>query len=234
MNERYHAKIKRPELESDYNENMITERYQNYGWKYFWNPRSSKILALINNITESSIRIGVEYDLEDLSNILRTSILTQIYSNTPEVNEQDLINKLSILFQLQSEEIDIRDRRTLLWPILQNTYCLSFEEIYNSKYPVKNETVQFMQVTNKKVNVSKTMDKKTTVMENLPQHPILQEHASEVVASYPNTSDNTYSLRPVLNVHIDKPMEWDSLDISKVQLNFIIDDEQEMKRSDGN
>jgi len=130
--ERYHAKISKPFMDYTYRALEITKTAHHEGWKYYWNPKSHKLLELLNEGEQNLIEYGKAYDLDALTSKVRNAIIRKLCS--PDCNEKDLISSLSNIFQLQSDEINTRDKNTLLWPVLQHTYCLTFEEIFNQQF----------------------------------------------------------------------------------------------------
>jgi len=237
VSERYHTKIQKPYMAYTYNEFEITKNSANPGWKYYWNPRSHTLLELLSNDEGTSfVEYGVAYSLEDLVDKMREAILTKIYSS--KTNEKDLISSLSRIFQLQTDEIDIRDKNSLIWPVLQHTYCLGFEDIFNSLYFKK------LEVNNKDVQTSGETTQTATTDQTFVTHgtqaseqSTTHAHSATITIPVPDpNSDETQETEytnsgrnpSVIDLQLDPDnIDLDTLDIidlSSLGLNVITSD----------
>jgi len=239
VSERYHAKLQKPYMAYTYNEFEITRNDAHSGWKYYWNPRSHALLELLSNDEGTSfVQYGVAYSLVELVDNLREAILVKIYSN--KTNEKDLVSSLSRIFQLQTDEIDIRDKNSLIWPVLQHTYCLGFEDIFNSLYfkqlEVNNKDVQThrprkdTQTTTANqapfTHDPQTSEQSTahahsaTITVSVSDSDIDETEETEFSTSEHNPSVNDLQLDPD-NIDLDN---LDGIDLSALELNIVTSD----------
>jgi hypothetical protein len=98
--------------------------------KYYWNPESKDLLEFVNSV--NNIQLGIEYDIEVILRALISAAKYRIHDLKIDPNIVE--NELSQLLNCNIDDIDLDDRRTLLWPLLYHVYTKTFEEIWSSKH----------------------------------------------------------------------------------------------------
>ncbi len=239
LTERYHSKISKPFMTQMYNNWEISKTTLDPGWKYYWNPRSTILSNLLNASENSTIKYGSPYTIEELTETLRETILTKLYNG--KSNEKDLISSLSQYFQLQSDEIDIRDRNTFIWPVLQHTYCLSFEDIFNSKYlpnfdeirknvkiPEIPEREQKFSSETQKQGTNKTPVENATQTSQQPEIAVIaptQAVPIPTLSTPKNQTTNPSGYTTVINLHLDpETIDLTDMDLTNLGFNVITQD----------
>lgn len=209
IQERYHAHISKPFMREKYRKHSII------GWKYFWNPRSTALIQLLS-VGVPFINYGISYSLEDIIDKLQSAILQMIYGQ--KKNEHDLISSLCTIFQLRTRDIDIRNKNTLIFPILQHLYCLPFEDIWDGTHRQRQTLERYKQEVKETAQTS-----------------------AQATSSYPTTTTTTTSTVPLTTLSNANPsnpndqeseprtveldvenMTMDDIDLQTLQLHFIL------------
>ena len=105
--------------------------YQNnpiYPWKYYWNPISTDIIEFMS----PHIKLGESYSMSEILQQFNEVIKENIYGKNQD--EDKIKTEVSKLFQLEEKDFNLRDLRSLQYPLLSHLYTLPYEDIWNEKY----------------------------------------------------------------------------------------------------
>jgi len=225
MSEKYHAQLAKPFMQNEYRSKSIM------GWKYFWNPKSTALLDLLALDGHHVMRYGVAYSLDDATFRIQIAILRKIYSG--QMSEDELVHSLCRIFQLRNKELNIRDRRTLIWPILQHLYCMPFEDLWNGKHGSKSRS--------ESRSLSGERERQRSTVERSEQEvkETTQTATSTATLDSPTTTTATTTISATTLQNTDKKhtanksndrvddgidMDCDDLDLATLQLHFIVQD----------
>jgi len=234
ISEKYHAQMRKPFMLNEYRSKSII------GWKYFWNPKSTTLLDLLALDGHHVMRYGVAYSLDDATFRIQIAILRKLYYG--KMSEHDLVHSLCNIFQLRNKEINIRDRRTLLWPVLQHLYCLPFEDLWNEKHGSRSQSKSGSQSESQSGSQSGSIPE-TRTRERSPVERSEQEieettetttsatSPDSKTATTATTSVSTTTLQNTDQKHTsDKSngfddgvdMDCDDIDLATLHLHFIV------------
>jgi len=101
------------------------ENYPIYPWKYNFQAGSKSLIEFIGEC--HSISLEQLYSLDEVTTILQNQIFHKIHEHNLE--EEFVIETLEHIFQIERSNFNIRDKRSLQWPILLHLYIPSFETI---------------------------------------------------------------------------------------------------------
>jgi hypothetical protein len=101
-----------------------------YPWKYNWNHYSLEFLEYINQC--GKIRLGIEYSIEEIVEILKDIIYHKQKDHNIEPEAIQL--ELSYFLNTPTEEINIDDANTLQYPLLFHLTSKTYEEIWHQKH----------------------------------------------------------------------------------------------------
>lgn len=107
------------------------EKKSIYPWKYYWNPHATEMVEFISGCSE--ITMGKPYTLTEMISILTQVCLHKIRDH--EENTDDVIFKLACILEVPKSKVSLLDQKWLIYPMQKNIYPLTFEEIWNDKYP---------------------------------------------------------------------------------------------------
>ena len=100
-----------------------------YPWKYYWNPISIDMIEFMS----SHIKLGEPYSMSEILNQFNEVIKENIYGKNHK-EEDKIKTQVSKLFQLEEKEFNLRDLRSLQYPLLSHLYTLPYDDIWNEKY----------------------------------------------------------------------------------------------------
>jgi len=228
LTEKYHAQLKKPFMLNEYRSKSII------GWKYFWNPKSTALLELLALDGHQVMRYGVAYSLDDATFRVQIAILRKLYYG--HKSETDLVHELCNIFQFRSKEINIRDRRTLLWPVLQHLYCLPFEDLWNEKHGPRSQSEQRSQsgslpetrtrerspVERSEQEIEETTE--TTTSTTTLNTKTTTAATTSVPTSTLQNSDQKHTADKTDRFDDGIDMDCDDIDLETLQLHFIVQD----------
>ena len=109
------------------------ESHSVYPWKYYWSPYRYNMISFISETNK--ITLGVGYYLHEIVEQVISTITKRI--NEDKQSEVEVINELSHIFELEPEKFDIRDRRSLQYPLMNLLYVDTYHTLWIEKYPYK-------------------------------------------------------------------------------------------------
>ena len=81
------------------------------------------------------VTVGKYYRLEDIVNTFTEAVMHRIYEKLDR--KEDVINEISHLIQMEPWAFNIRDPRSLQYPLLKMVRTRTFQSIWLEKYPEK-------------------------------------------------------------------------------------------------
>jgi hypothetical protein len=109
---------------------QIYRRSTMYPWKYTWRTDNMKLMTYMNKCYPHEI--GRAMYLNDIVAQVQMRVWHDLYAH--KHNEEEVAQVLAQVFNIDRKTINVRDIRTLFWPIVRNLKSPTFEEIWNEKY----------------------------------------------------------------------------------------------------
>jgi hypothetical protein len=120
-----------PSRKQEYEENTIVP------WKYYWmHWNDAKTKELMDFLcTCQEIRLGKSFYLPEIVNFVCEAVLHKIYYHNEE--EDDIIRFISTTLEIKPENFNIRNPRSLQYPLMKYLTAENFNRTWEEKYPDK-------------------------------------------------------------------------------------------------
>jgi hypothetical protein len=120
-----------PSRKQEYEENTIVP------WKYYWmHWNDAKTKELMDFLcTCQEIRLGKSFYLPEIVNFVCEAVLHKIYYHNEE--EDDIIRFISKTLEIKPEHFNIRNPRSLQYPLMKYLKAENFNRTWEEKYPDK-------------------------------------------------------------------------------------------------
>jgi len=155
------------------NNSYMKMAYQNnpiYPWKYYWNPISTDIIEFMS----PHIKLGESYSMSEILQQFNEVIKENIYGKNQD--EDKIKTEVSKLFQLEEKDFNLRDLRSLQYPLLSHLYTLPYEDIWNEKYLKVYHQKEENRPTNKRGSSTPPPEESTS-----KHHKVLQTELTDEV-----------------------------------------------------
>jgi hypothetical protein len=114
----------------DYNK----KRYESlsiYPWKYYWIPKAREVLTLMAGCTQ--VTLGKSYYFSEMVQMFCDVFLHKIYEHGE--NDEEILKLVSHVLDFEPEYIDLKNPRTLQYPLMKFVTPATFDETWLEKYP---------------------------------------------------------------------------------------------------